>query len=593
MANIRYSVKKISSYIIAVVLTTLIFGAASFAQNDQEMFDRARRLMDNNRFLEAYQIFAELSDYGSNLQMAPAYQYFAAKAAYHAELLEDSYREFDLLITRFPKSDYTPYGYFFLGNINYRNGKPDQAVSSYLNAFKLSEDLKLDKLLIESLEKIAADYPNAVLENIASGTITDERRCDLLVRLARGLSEGGSYQTIRSLLEQCNTPEANKIIEDAERLAKQRVEIGIILPLSGDLQKFGESILDGINLRIDEYTRETGRRLTPIVYDTRGDDLEAGRIVRRLASSGAAAAIGPLTSEEASISSAVLSCGDMPLIIPAASQAGLTELSSTSFQLRPNLEWQGIKMADFAIQKLGADTAAILSPTAPENLMMARAFERRFKYMGGTVLGVEYFRTTETDFGPYVKDLKSQLISALNDSLDFIDEDGDTIDAEEVPAWVDCLYIPADPGQLRMLLPQIDFYNLSTIYLGGDGWGSETIYNLGDRITKTNYFTSGRMESSVNATAQKLLADFDLKYGRRPGFLERLGYDAMGLIIKALNAGQFSRAEITHYLSTIHGYQGASGDVSFGENRENIELPVYTIVDGYPNEVKPEDVTGQ
>jgi len=557
------------------------------------MFDRAVRLLDNNRFLEAYQIFSELSDYGSNLQMAPAYQYFAAKAAYHAELLDDSFREFDLLITRFPKSEYAPYGYFFLGNINYRNGKTDHAVASYINAYKLSEDIKLDRLLVESLEKIASEKPDAVLENITSGTISDERRCDLLVRLAHGLTAGGSYQTIRSLLQECDTPEAAKIIADAERLAQQHIEIGIVLPLSGDLQKFGEAILDGINLRIDQYIRETGRTLTPLVYDTRGDHLEAGRIVRRLAASGAAAAIGPLTSEEAAISSAVLSCGDMPLIIPAASQAGLTELSSTSFQLRPNLEWQGIKMADFAIQKLGADTAAIFSPTAPENLMMARAFERRFKYMGGTVLGVEYFRTTETDFGPYVKDLKAMIIPALNDSLDFIDEDGDTIDAEEVPAWVDCLYIPAEAGQLRMLLPQIDFYNLSTVFLGGDGWGSETVYNLGDRITKTNYFTSGRMESSVNPTAQKLLADFDLKYGKRPGFLERLGYDAMGLIVKALNAGQFSRAEITHYLSTIHGYQGASGDVSFGENRENIELPVYTIVDGYPKEVKPDDVTGQ
>ncbi len=587
-------VKRNFRYLRWAVLSVCLICTTAAAQSEREQFAQAMSLMGNARYLEAYRIFTDLADFGSDLQMADIYQYFSAKAAYHAELFDDSYREFDLLITRFPKSDYTPYGYLFQGNIDYRDGRIDHAVISYINAFRLSRDTKLDRLLVEALEKIASDSPDAVLENMSSGTISDSRRCELLVRLARGLIAGGSFQTVRSLLEECNTPEADRIIQDADALAKQHIEIGVVLPLSGDMQKFGESILDGINLRIDQYIRETGIKINPVVYDTKGDQLEAGRIVRRLSASGTTAAIGPLTSEEASISSAVLACNDMPLIIPAASQAGLTELSSTSFQLRPNLEWQGIKMADFAVHKLGADTAVIMSPTAPENLLMARAFERRFKYLGGKVLAGEYFRTTDTEFGPYVKDIKSQIIPMLKDtSRAFLDEDGDTIEAEEVPTQIDCIYIPAEGSQLRMILPQIDFYNLSTIYLGGDGWGNETVYNLGDRISKTNYFTSGRFEVNTNPAAQKLIADFDTKYGRRPGFLERLGYDAMGLICKALNDGQYSRAEITHYLSTIHGYQGASGDVSFGENRENIELPVYTIVDGFPKEVKPSDVPGQ
>jgi branched-chain amino acid transport system substrate-binding protein len=400
--------------------------------------------------------------------------------------------------------------------------------------------------------------------------------------------EQGNYQLVGTMLSPCRSVEAVDLTRRADRYLRQKAEIGIALPLSGEFQKYGEQILDGIRLRMEQYTSETGQGLIPLVYDTRGDNLEAARAIKHLSDGGATAAIGPLTSDAGAIASAALACADLPLIIPAASQGGLTELSGSSFQLQPNLEWQGLLMADFARMKLGADTTAIITPTSPENLRMARAFKKRFEDLGGIVLGVEYFRARETDFGQYVRDLKSLIIGDLLDSIIFINETGDTIEAEEVPVWIDCIYIPAGANQLKQLLPQINFYNLNTVYLGGDGWGSSSVYKLGDRITKDCYFSSAVLEETRGEMVEQFAAEFDLRYGKQPGRLEALGYDAMSLICLALHADSYARNEIKNFLANIKDYRGVAGNVTFGEHRENIELPVYTIKEGVPIRVEIE-----
>jgi branched-chain amino acid transport system substrate-binding protein len=576
-----------------LIISLLLCLPSLVSADDTVLYDRAHRLMANGRYSEAYQIFTELSNYGTDIRMASDYQFFRAKAAYYADDADQALEDFNLLVTRFPRSTIIPYGYFFIGNIEYKRGNITRAVKAYLNSYRYIEirgadaaDFsKLQRVLIESLDAIARSNSSVILENLTPAALPMEKRCHLLTQLSGSLSSGGSHQAVRSLLAACEGMEIEDIIARTEEYSRQQVDIGILLPLSGELHRFGQALLDGIRLKIEQYALSTGRHLRPIIYDTKGDQLESGRAIRRLSAEGAAAAIGPLTSDEAAVASAVLACGDVPLIIPAASQAGLTELSPTSFQLRPNLEWQGIMMADFAVRQIGADTAAIITPTSPENLTMARAFARRFEAQGGTIAAIEYFRSGETDFGPYVKDIKAQIIGQLLDSIPFLDADGDTIEAEEVPVRLDCIYIPAEADQLRMLLPQIDFYNLNSVYLGGDGWGTDAVYRLGDRITKTNYFTSGRIESGVSEKAQLFFHDFDLKHGHRPGYLESFGYDAMSLICEALSNGYFSRSEISQYLSSITGYQGVSGIVSFGENRENVALPIYTIENGTFKEV--------
>lgn len=567
-------------YFFIFLLFLPLVGPAVKADNADALFNDAYRLLHSRDYWEACKLFSVLCRAYPDHGDAPAHLFFKAKAGYYAGDYTQSVHDFNLLIDKHPDSEYIPYCYLFLGNAFYRLSQPDRAVDCYLDSYELSRDRKLDNLLLEVIEISAGDTRVPVAEKVNALSIAEGRRCALKISAARGLMRRGNYQTVSLILSSCRDAEAARLTDEANRRLEKHIEVGVVLPLSGDLQKFGEQVLDGIKLMAEKFRAETGEEITLVVYDTRGDNLEAARIVRRLFNDGTTAAIGPLTSEETAVASAALSCGDMPLVVPAASQGGLTELSQTCFQLRPNLDWQGIRMADLAVKWLRADTAAIITPTSPENLRMARAFAGRFKELGGTILGIEYFRVRETDFGPYIRDIKSLIVSELLDSIVFIDEDGDTAEAEEIPVWLDCLFIPAQAGQLRQLLPQILFYNLNTVYLGGDGWGNSAVYDLGEDITRTCYFSSGVIADDTGIIAQQFSIDFDRRYGRQPGHLEALGYDAMGLICQALMNGHYSHSEINRYLSSVKNYQGAAGAVTFGKNRENIELPIYTIEDG-------------
>jgi len=572
-------------YAVLSLLLILLVSAASHADDSGALFKRAYRLLDDGDYTSAYAAFTELLNEFPENQDRPSFLFFKAKSGYYAERFEMSLYDFRRLVNDFPQTEYISYAYLYLGNIQYRLLHDDEAIGNYIESYRLSTDKRLDRILLASIEKAVPMSRGDIVEKIRKLNLTGDRRCDLLTAAARGLIKKGSLQVIGALLGSCPGAEAAGLIEQANTLLKRQAEIGIVLPLSGDLQKYGEQILDGIKMRAAEFSENSGRKLTPVIYDSRGDAVEAARIIKQMSAEGATAAIGPLTSDETAVASAILACGDMPMIIPAATQGGLTALSGSSFQLQPNLYWQGIRMADFAVEWLGADTAAVITPTSPENLRMARAFTGRFRELGGTVLGVEYFRARETDFGPYIRDLKSLTMGQLLDSIVFMNEDGDTIEAEEVPVWIDCLYIPAGAGQLRQLLPQINFYNMQTVYLGGDGWGNSTVYSLGEAVTKKCYFSSGLIKDEQGDIAQQFATAFDRLYGKQPGRLEALGYDAMGLICAALSAGHYTHADITQYLSTIQDYSGASGKVTFGNNRENIALPVFEIKDGLPHRV--------
>ncbi|MEW5923201.1 MAG: penicillin-binding protein activator [Candidatus Zixiibacteriota bacterium] len=581
--SLKYSV-------LLILLLMLLWPAALVADDAGILFKKGFDLLQKGDYDASYSQFAELVNSFPEHQNRAKFLFFKGKAGYYAGRYEMSLYDLRRLINDYPNTEYISFAYLFLGNNNFRLSHPDEAINNYIESYRYSRESHLDGLLLNSIEKAIPFGRAGFVEKVRNINLPADRRCRLLTAVARGLINKGSLQSVPALLASCPGAEATELITQANTLLKRQANIGVVLPLSGEMQKYGEQLLDGIKLRAGEYGESTGRQLKPIVYDSRGEAVEAARIVKQMADEGITAAIGPLTSDETSVSSAVLACADMPLIVPAATEGGLTKLSKSSFQLPPNIDWQGIRMADLAVKLLGADTAAIITPTSSENMRMARAFAERFKKLGGTILGIEYFRPKETDFGPYIRDLKSLAVKALLDSITFMNENGDTIEAEEVPVWLDCIYIPADAGQLRQLLPQINFYNLNTVYLGGDGWGNSTVYALGAAITKRCYFASGLIEDAHNTEMQAFAADFDRHYGRQPGRLEALGYDAMSLVCEALKSGKYSHSEITGYLSGIRNYPGASGKITFGNDRENIALPVYKIEDGLPHRVEPDSI---
>jgi len=543
-------------------------------------YGRGERLLRDGDYLEASRLFSRLVDHFPDSKNVDLFLFNQSKADLYFGDYAAALHGFETFIRRFPESAVIAHAYFFQGNGYYLKSDLPRAAGCYITAFRLSHDRRLDDLLVASLVEAVTHAGSVTLGVNDFKAINPDKRCRLIEPLTQALLARQDYAVASDLMTLCGGQTA----PDSARgtASDDHLEVAMLLPMSGELQSFGENIYHGATIAAEQYRRDSGRRLTLVPYDTKGDPIDAARLARELAGNGTDAVVGPLTSEEASVVSAVLSCSPLPLIAPAATQAGLTLLSEGTFQLSPNIELQGVVAAEFARFSRHADSAAIITPTSADHLRMARAFAERFEALGGTITATEYYRSRDRDFGPYVRDLKAALLGAQPDSAVYINDAGDTLDIEAVPAAIDCLYLPGVADQLRLLLPQIAYYTIDAFYLGSDGWGDDAIYRLGDNVTRRAVFPSPFLEQARSQEYVRFATQYDNRYGAPPERLACLGYDAVRILTTAVQTGANTREALIAQLARVNGYQGAAGPITFGEHRENIELPMYQLVNGAP-----------
>lgn len=577
---------RIAWYILgaALVLSAAGVAAQTVIEPVEAMaeWERGRRLMREGNHLDAARIFEQLTGQYSDSPSLPLFIFHRAKANYHGSEYVKAAAGFSLFLSRYPEAPEVPYAHFFLGNAVYHRGDADRALRDYLKAYRFSRDDRLTRLAHESIIALlnGGDAVSIAPADIMS--IPQERRCPLVDDLEEVLLNRGQVTVAADLMASCGWGIDSTVMDrtagyqDKDEL----IEVAVVLPLSGDLQEFGNEIYRGALIGATMYADATGRRVAVGPYDTEGYLIDAARLVGELSYGSTDAVIGPLTSEEAAVASARLHGSDLPLVIPAATEAGLTRLSETSFQLSPNIELQAVRMADYAVDVLGAQTAAVVAPTTAEHLRMAERFVERFGQRGGEVVATEYYRSRDRDFGRSILDIKATLLGVIPDSSFWLDNRGDTVDADGVAAEVDVLFLPGRAEQIRLLLPQIRFYNLRGRYLGSDGWGDEEIYRLGDDVTQLAVFPSPFLPTAPTEASVRFAAAYDERYGSKPERLARLGYDAMQLVLRAIERGDNSRREMVQALAGVRDYHGAAGRVSFGENRENVYMPLYRIVAG-------------
>jgi ABC-type branched-subunit amino acid transport system substrate-binding protein len=577
-------VRSVAYILVAVFIVSLVAFATSPADTLDDnpevlsLYARGKRLLREGNYLDAARVFEELAGRFSNSSNMDLFVFNRAKAEYYFGDYDKALAGFAGFVNRFPNSPLLPYARFFLGNINYLGGNVTQAFRDYIDAYAGSTDTRLDGLVEQAVGATVADAREVSLGLADFDRLKGAKRCTLIRVVADKLVSRDDLTTANRLLRACG--EQSESAGTSAAGYKGQLRVAVVLPLSGDLQSFGKEIYNGAVIAADMYRGSSGKDIDVQPFDSKGDPINAARIVRELSDSPYDVVVGPLTSEESSVASATLSCGDLPLVAPAATQAGLTLLSETSFQLSPNIELQGTQMAWYAFNNLHADSAAIITSTTPDDVLMSQAFANRFRQLGGTVVAIEYYRQRDQDFGAYIRDIKAMLLGLQEDSTFFINDRGDTLDPDGIPARLDCMFIPGRAQQLRQLLPQINFYNLQATYLGSDGWGDESVYKLGDQITKNAVFPSPFLQTGTSDEYVKFSAAYDSRYGERPQRLSALGYDAVHLATLAVDSGGIPRQGLVDQMKKTFNYEGAAGIVTFGEQRENVAMPIYRIDNG-------------
>jgi outer membrane PBP1 activator LpoA protein len=179
----------------------------------------------------------------------------------------------------------------------------------------------------------------------------------------------------------------SKIVEDRPE------NIALLLPLRGDLGKFGRAIRDGYIAAHFQLTPDTQLR----IYDTsEGDILEH---LARAETAGAELVIGPLDRDR------VTRLAGQPLNIPV-----LALNRTASGQINPNLYQFGLAPEDESIQvadqvvREGHLNALVIAPDSEWGERNFQAFSERFTSMGGVIIDSAYY-TNQRDYSDLVKSL--------------------------------------------------------------------------------------------------------------------------------------------------------------------------------------------
>ena len=333
------------------------------------------------------------------------------------------------------------------------------------------------------------------------------------------------------------------------------IKIGLLANTSDANANYGNAVKNGVMLYIDEVNAAggvNGKQIEVIAYDDKGDATEAVTAFSRLVDDGVTAVIGGvLTGTTLAVADETYEIG-MPQITASATAPGVTLLDpeDESAGIRENVfracfidPFQGEKMAEYAAEKMGAKTAAVIFETGSDySEGLKNAFVEKCGELGVTVTNEEAYAAGDVDF-------KAQMTNIANSN----------------PDVVFCPNYYEDDGTIITQARQVGYEGT---FLGGDGWSGVADYASAEDLEGTVY-CSGYAGNEEFDTA------YEETYGEPvPNMFAPLGYDAAMLMVNAISVAEEQGLEagteeymaaVVEAMAATDGLEGVTGTYKFDE----------------------------
>ena len=187
-------------------------------------------------------------------------------------------------------------------------------------------------------------------------------------------------------------------------------------PLSGNVSVYGQAVVNGAALYLKQVNANggiNGKQIEILTEDEQGDATQAVNCFTKMVDEGMTALIGDVTTTPTLAVVAESADYNMPMVTASATAEAVTYDAETDtvnanvFRATFTDPFQGIKMADYAYQKLGYTKAAVIfKKGADYNEGLAENFVNEFESLGGTIVDQESYSEGDVDF-------KTQLTTIL------------------------------------------------------------------------------------------------------------------------------------------------------------------------------------
>ncbi|HEX2831775.1 MAG TPA: ABC transporter substrate-binding protein [Thermoanaerobaculia bacterium] len=334
------------------------------------------------------------------------------------------------------------------------------------------------------------------------------------------------------------------------------IPVGVYGALTGGEAAFGTSTVQGARIAADEVNAAggiNGRKIQLLVEDDQGRAEEATNVVTKLITgSNVVALIGENSSNQSLAVAPIAQQNGVPMISPSSTNPAVTEKGEYIFRVCFTDPYQGKALAAFVRNNLKLDTAAILVDKKNDySVGLAGVFRKEFEGAGGKIVAEQSYAGGDSEFRPQLTTIRDAKPQAL--------------------------FIPGFYTEVGQIAIQARDLGIMVPLVGGDGWDSPTVIQIGGRAIENSYFSDHYFVGDTRPVVQKFVNEYEKRHGKKPEATAALGYDAVHIFAQAARrAGSTDRKKIRDEIANTKDYQGVSGTITMGADRNPIK-PVAMI----------------
>ncbi|UOF00882.1 ABC transporter substrate-binding protein [Bdellovibrio reynosensis] len=341
---------------------------------------------------------------------------------------------------------------------------------------------------------------------------------------------------------------------------QNEIVIGEYDSLTGSDATFGLSSNKGVRLALDEINAAggvKGKKISLVTLDDQGKNEEAAAATTRLITQNKVVAIiGGVASGRSKAAAPIAQTHKVPFVSPASTNPDVTKAGDYVFRICFIDPFQGFVMAKFANETLKLKKVAILRDVKNDySVGLADVFRDEFKKRGGEIVTDISYQAGDIDFKAQLTEIRSK------------NPDG--------------IYIPGYYTEVGLIAQQARQLGIKAPLMGGDGWDSDKLSEIGKDAINGNYYSNHYTTESSDPSVTEFIKKFKAKYNETPDALAALGYDAAKILVAAMErAADLSGPAIRDELAKTKDFVGVTGKVSLNENRDAVKSAVVIQVEG-------------
>ncbi len=337
--------------------------------------------------------------------------------------------------------------------------------------------------------------------------------------------------------------------------------IGEVGSLTGSEATFGVSARNGIELALDEANAAggvRGKKLAVRVYDSQGRPEEAAQAVTRLiAQDKVVLILGEAASSVSMAMAEKAQAAGVPMITPTSTAPEVTQKGDYIFRVCFIDPFQGLVMAKFAKENLKLTQVAVLTDNkSAYSIGLAKVFAQEFEKLGGKVVANESYSKGDTDFRAQLTAIKRTKPAAV--------------------------FVPGYYTDVGIIARQSRELGLRAPLLGGDGWESEKLFELGGSALEGSYFSNHYAVDNPDPLLKEFIQKYQKRYGSLPDSVAALAYDAARLGVDAMKrAPDLSGQALRDAIAATKDFPGVAGKITINANRDaEKQAVVLKVADG-------------